>query len=102
MREKKPVKCWMFTYPATTVVGVDDDERKAAEYADGLSPLVPAVAVSMADYREVRKTLQEAESWVNLAAHRGIGGMGPSEKDLRRLVVRLYAAAKLLPEVPHD
>lgn len=40
------------------------------------------------------KGLEEITSWTNLAAHRGIGGHGPSQDDLLAAVTKATAIAK--------
>lgn len=84
----KAVKCW-----------IDEQGIVWSHDCDGNVNVTPAVAVPREVYAEVRAALQDAESWANLAAHRGVGGHGASENDLRRVVIRLYAARQLLPEV---
>lgn len=79
------VKCWMYEYPGTTVVGVDDDERKAEQVADG-KPLTPAVAVPVEAYREVRQALLLAIAMANFNQN------SETEKQCRE-------ALALLPEV---
>lgn len=87
MSDNKAVRCWMFAYPGTSVVGVDDDERNAIENADGLSPVTPAVAVTEEVYNRVRAALRKLR-----------------RSDLpwraQPLWDELQAALSLLPEVP--
>lgn len=81
---REVVRCWMFAYPGTSVVGVDDDERNAIENADGLSPLTPAVAVPVEAYKEVRDGLAR------------LAKIFPDKPSTARELLQL------LPEVPTD